>query len=146
MEDRFSNFDSAVHFDGIDDYIDIGQSVFNLSSELTIALWVKLDGANGSYQTFIRKGVTINPFSLRLSGTRIQGGIRTGSTTYVLGSGIINYGDWRHVALTYKSGSLTLYLDGLQDGVAPSTALQQPATMSRGSSISARGTINFSCR
>ena len=103
--------------------------VFGLTTELTISLWVNLDGPNGSYQTFIRKGASINPFSLRLSGTQLQGGVRTGSTTYVLGSGSIAYENWRHVALTYKDGALTVYLNGVQDGaIAASGALNVSST------------------
>ena len=108
-------------FDGIDDYIDIGQGVFGLAGEMTVSLWVKLDGPNGSYQTFIQKGPYVHPFSVRLSGTKTQGVARTGSTNYLPGSGILNYGQWHHVALTYKSGTMTIYLNGVQDAVRAAT-------------------------
>jgi len=56
-EDRFGNANSAYHFDGIDDYINItSDAVLNPSDQLTLAFWIRIDGFTNTWSPVIHKG------------------------------------------------------------------------------------------
>jgi hypothetical protein len=105
-------------FDGSDDVVDLGNSHFHLSSELSILLWVYVngDGPNTVQGLFVRSP-TIRPFRVELSGHSLVTGIRTvdGGTDLLSANTSLNWGQWYHVALTYSSGSRIIYIDGQAD-------------------------------
>lgn len=106
--------DGALSFDGADDHVDLGISDFSLVSELSISLWVYVKG-NGPdfYQTLIKRGAYVYPFSIRLAGRRIQSIIRTGAgANYLISDLSLQFGRWYHIAVTYRDGERILYFNG----------------------------------
>lgn len=110
----------ALRFDGTDDYIEVrDESSFDISSQITIAAWIKVAAFNRSFQAILTKGD---------SAWRIQ---RYSSTNYIefactglthdhlygslVGSANVNDGQWRHVAGVYDGTKIYLYVDGNLD-------------------------------
>jgi hypothetical protein len=85
------------------------QSAWDPASELTIALWFKLDDLNG-LPVLVSKGPWQQPaYYLQV----FHGVMRF----YLAGAGMLDAGapgagTWRHVVVTYGSGTMRLYLDG----------------------------------
>ncbi len=111
----------ALFFDGIKDYVTVGRDMFNISSKLSVSLWVKLEKINNSYQTLIQRGRYVYPFMVQLSGgNRIRTAVRTlqgesSQTHYLLSVTELAENRWYHVAMTYQNGEYILYVDGKQE-------------------------------
>ena len=118
----------GVVFDGVDDYLTLGARLTSGSiTALTVAAWVKTTSANNfciasEYDSSLNKrawflghnnGVgalaTINKLTVWISGN--------GTTRPLAYSGgtTINDGAWHHVAFTFSSGTLLLYVDGVAE-------------------------------
>jgi len=146
---------SALQFDGVDDYVDIGPwpgiSSEVMSKPVTFEAWVKSANTT-SDMTLIGPVNTVDNMFLRITlnrdGRRAQqpGGIKllqrspsgpffVGGTASKLNTGITN-GEWRHLALVFNppAGNLAIYVDGVsqelvyQDAAKPvnMTAFQYP--------------------
>ncbi len=110
----------AYSYDGVDDYIDLGTSSFNILSnnEFTIAVWINPTSQEGeAIDSIISRGQYVYPFSIQLDNqNKLKGGARTsGASPYVFSSSPIVYGNWIHVALSFTNGNLSLYVNGIPD-------------------------------
>src|SRR3989344_2838171 len=113
----------AYSYDGVDDYIDLGTSSFNVLSnnEFTIAVWINPTSqelqVGEAFDSIISRGQYIYPFSIQLDNqNKLKGGARTsGASPYVFSSSPIVYGNWIHVALSYINGNFSLYVNGIPD-------------------------------
>ncbi len=105
----------ALEFDGIDDYVDVGTDCFDLTSELTVSLWINM-ADNDTEQVLISRGVA-RPFKLRLaSNNEVVATIRTDNSTHLESeTSLDTINQWYHVALTYGGGSMIIYIDGAPD-------------------------------
>jgi hypothetical protein len=120
---RDGRINSALSFDGTDDYVDLGD-VGDKSANMTISAWVYADafpnylhtivgkeGSTGAVQTFVLR-VDDTPsghveFSIWQSND-VE--INMGSNSY------INTGQWHHVTATYNSSGIQkIYIDGTLD-------------------------------
>jgi hypothetical protein len=118
----------ALLFDGTDDVVYNGTSDFDLNSEVSILLWVYVQGDGAEYyQTLIRRGLYAYPFLVRLMGHRVETILRTGASgqaSYLTSNTLLEWNRWYHVALTYRNGERVLYIDGVpDDSNAPTGAL-----------------------
>ena len=110
---------NALDFDGVDDYVNIGNNL-NLTSAISIEAWVKTDGL-GSRQTILDKGYSSSGepyyqyhvevrsggevyFALSLNGTR-----KTTQTSTTLTAG-----QWHHIACVYNGSTIKIYIDGIE--------------------------------
>ena len=121
----------ALEFDGSDDYVDVGSdTALNLTSDLTIAAWVKpTDNGASDYGIVARGGGNWTyVFALNDSSGSWRPGLYTdGPWNY--GSSVYGYDQWRHVVVTITSGgSLTFYVDGVADGTATETGVSNPSS------------------
>tara|TARA_R100001163_G_scaffold39930_1_gene30293 strand:+ start:202 stop:2097 length:1896 start_codon:yes stop_codon:yes gene_type:complete len=126
---RFSNY--SLKFDGVDDYIDCGDSdTFSFGdgstdSPFTFSAWVKLDSL-ASNRTIVSKdsgGATTREYSLFVLTTgkirifiKSQGGFNQQS---IDSTTTLSTGQWYHIAATYNgvggndaADGLTLYING----------------------------------
>ncbi len=126
----------VLSFDGVDDQINCGDAaVFNITAALTLMSWIYMDGdgtdddeniiskmagpGNGAYWFFVRQSTAKLGFSYY-------------DTTYRdhWSTANISTGTWVHVAATYDSTNVLLYINGALDstqaklgtGVVTSTA------------------------
>ena len=113
--------DKALKFDGDGDYVDLGNdSSFNMTSQITVAAWIKVDTFDCEWQAVITKG----DGSWRLQRNGTQGSIEFACTgAFVPGAQVgslfgtvgINDGKWHHIAGTYDGSRICLYVDGRLD-------------------------------
>lgn len=118
-----SQSDNCLEFDGVNDYVFIGD-VNNLGiSDFTIESWIYLNSTAGNGNKIINKGLSSagNPsnagYSLRASKTgfdeiEFQIGHSDGSSKRVIYNGITT-NRWYHVAGVRSEEKLYLYLDGV---------------------------------
>ena len=117
---------NALDFDGVDDYVNIGNNL-NLTSAISIEAWVKTDGL-GSRQTILDKGYSSSGepyyqyhvevrsggevyFALSLNGTR-----KTTQTSTTLTAG-----QWHHIACVYNGSTIKIYIDGIEESSTNAT-------------------------
>ena len=56
------------------------------------------------------------PFYLDIRSSReVMAGVRTSSTSYLPGNTILDYGEWYHVAYTFRNGTRVIYINGVED-------------------------------
>lgn len=115
---KVSNY--SFVFDGINDYIDIGNPTeLQLTGDFTFSAWIKTS-ASGSTQVFIGKDQSATERSylfLVTSTGNLQLVIwRGGSAKVVTSTGTLNDGNWHNAIAINDGTNLKLYIDGVADG------------------------------
>jgi tetratricopeptide (TPR) repeat protein len=111
----------VLRLDGDHDWVDCGKgSIFDFTSEITIACWIKVDSFDETWQTIISKGDS----TWRLSRDRDSNqlhfactGVAVPDDIYgsVRGKTNVNDGKWHYVAGVYDGTRSCLYIDGVLD-------------------------------
>lgn len=119
--------DASILLDGGDDWINCGTDSLDITSALTIEVWLKAssDQSNSyarildKYDFFAQTG-----FNMVVEAPTSGGGIMLdfwatdGSKNSVLGNTIVDDDRWHHVALTFDGDTVKIYIDGNLDEVA----------------------------
>jgi hypothetical protein len=107
---------TAVQLDGVDDYINCGNSLqLALRSQLTVACWIKDEAFTRSWETILAKGDTSYRLSRARGASRIPyfAGNRTEpGPTDLNGRTVLVGSRWHHLAGVYDGTSMILYVDG----------------------------------
>ncbi len=114
----------AYDFDGVDDYVALGQTpdIFNASGSFSLAAWVACDSKTGGGNVVYdgASQVDVRLFSSDFFGNvgDVPGfTIKGSSDQFALGSSSIVGTGFRHLVGTYDaSNGMTFYLDGTQEG------------------------------
>lgn len=113
--DSFSNLGGALHFDGVDDYLEIPAAV-GATDEIGIAFWMKPDHAADMIPLDKHPNdATGAGWSVRLKSD--------GSLAFRVGSflnavvvstrgPVYEAGRWTHVACSYKGGTVRIFING----------------------------------
>lgn len=115
----------ALHFDGVNDYISTTyQGVLGTDSR-TVEFWVKTTDAVGTFVTWGGTGpgglfsIDINTDTM---GGGVGGALRVSTATgRIIGTEVINDGNWHHVAVSYLEdsnpalGDCVIYIDAAED-------------------------------
>ncbi|MET7392420.1 LamG-like jellyroll fold domain-containing protein [Dactylosporangium sp. NPDC005572] len=129
---------NGVALDGGSQYIDIGKPLLNTASDYTAAAWVRLDKADGAFQTVVSQdGPTNSDFYLQYSGAD-QRFAMSFAGVRALAPAKPAVGQWYHlvgVRDTVK-GELRLYVDGELAGTAGACLPQAGPT---GNTVIGRG-------
>jgi hypothetical protein len=112
--------DYALKFDG-DDYVDLGNdSSLNITAQITVAAWIKVDTFDREWQAIITKGD--NSWRLQRNGTNSSiefactgAFVPNALVGSLFGTVSVNDGKWHHVAGTYDGSRICLYVDGKLD-------------------------------
>ncbi|OUR94318.1 hypothetical protein A9Q87_01335 [Flavobacteriales bacterium 34_180_T64] len=115
---------NALDFDGVDDNITFRNN-YNFTGNFSIETWIKSETTNGTVQTIFSKRESnnqIDGYDLRLVNNVISFHWNNGQ--FISASPIqINSNQWHHIAVTFKSGTYKLYIDGIEvasgSGVIP---------------------------
>jgi hypothetical protein len=118
----------ALQLDGSNDYVDCGNSTdFNLTSQVTLAAWVKVNNIEGTgHECYITKGDTAYALKEPAGTGAIEFFIYDGSWHSANITGLTSSfdGAWHHLAGTFDGSNLRIYLDGvLQNTLAYSATI-----------------------
>ena len=108
--------DSAISFDGVDDYIEIANTSFNLSTSVSVEFWIKATvPVNGD-------GLVVgDAFVVKAWSGELNAGVTTDTgwqgSGWIAGGNSVNLYDntWHHVVLTWDGSTQRLYADGVLD-------------------------------
>ncbi|MBI5872042.1 LamG domain-containing protein, partial [archaeon] len=112
-------FGSCLSFDGSNDYVDVGNKAsLDLTTALTITAWVKLNTITPAVQTITDKNYesdTKTGYSLRIAdNTGLYLYMGNGTTIGTVSNGrVVTTGSWYHLAVTFSSGTATIYSNGV---------------------------------
>ena len=117
----------ALEFDGDGDYVEIADgSDFDITQQITVAAWTKVNAFDKSWQAIVTKGDN----SWRLQRDQETDGLEfacSGATVPhsrwgdVHGTVNVNDGQWRHTVGVYDGDKLYLYVDGALDASVAAT-------------------------
>ena len=113
-QDRFGNANSAYHFAGDDDYIDVGNSsLVGWTDDYSFSAWIRPETTEPKWPTIISKWSGISHFETFWFGLDPNGdglgGERTDTGNHWRTSAVV-IDQWQHVALTYDHSATTLAL------------------------------------
>lgn len=115
--------DKGVWFDGVDDYIDLGNHV-NLcpSPSMTLAAWVKAESVAGAHTVFGKgdSGETGAGYTLRIRDGQLEAVVydATGARHAASGGSIVP-DTWHYVVLTRDASTVRLYVDAVEAASFP---------------------------
>ncbi|MEI6881911.1 MAG: LamG-like jellyroll fold domain-containing protein, partial [Bacteroidota bacterium] len=137
---------TAIHFDGVNDYIQASHISALNATNLTIEAWVKADSTQADYATIIDKGsdtTSGNGWILQFNGS--NGNVRFWSPGGTLVSTTnIKDKQWHHLAASYDGTNYKLYVDGALENTVPSSngIVNNSSNLLIGNSL--MGNMNFS--
>jgi hypothetical protein len=101
-------------FDGANDYVEIADdSALDLPTELTVAAWINMRSVPAELHTIVSKDTN---YEFHVNGSRRVywwWNDSVGATRSITTGTSISLDQWHHVAITYQSGSQTIYIDGV---------------------------------
>ncbi|KAA3616983.1 MAG: T9SS C-terminal target domain-containing protein [Calditrichaeota bacterium] len=109
---------NVLKFDGIDDYVKVAHnSSINISTDWTLEVWIKPDTITSSYQAILSKNRAPRPSSLWIRNGFAEIWFSVGSVDGAKLQGRIPFHskEWTHLAATYNSSTLSLYVNGELD-------------------------------
>lgn len=110
-------YGKALSFNGTSSIVNVADAAsLRLTSAMTLEAWVKPTAAGGVWRTVVMKEITGELAYALYSNEDVDvpaAYVRVGSTSRrVGGSGIVPLNSWTHLAATYTSGALRLYVNG----------------------------------
>ena len=111
----------AFTFDGIDDFVQVANSpVLNPTAAITLDAWVFVTGGQGLHRDIISKDGESFERQFLISASEVDRyrahiGVSGGFINFD-GSTPVQLNTWTHVAMTYDSSTLKLYVNGVLDG------------------------------
>ncbi|MBU2969491.1 hypothetical protein KO527_09060 [Pseudoalteromonas sp. C2R02] len=109
-----SNFCRYGEFNGQDNgsYLELSSNNFDITSELTVTSWININQFPNELKTIVSKD---SNYEFHVTS---NGGINWWwSNGAITSSNHIKENTWHHIAITYKSGSQVIYIDGVSRGV-----------------------------
>jgi len=125
--DRKGKANSAMSFDGVDDYIDCGNdSSLDITDAITLEAWIYKNVGGQSFQRIVQKGNVNQAYGLLFeSTTTLKARLYLGADTDFTLQTNFDTGKWKHVVMTYDSH----YIKGYVDGVNVYTSADQNCTI-----------------
>jgi len=109
--------------------VDCGDnSTFNITDEITVAAWIKVNKLDADWQAIVTKGDTTWRLQRYQATSNIEftcTGLDVASDPsgwgILHGEKSVNDGQWHHIAGVYDGRFMTLYMDGKTDVSCPAT-------------------------
>ncbi|MBN2377568.1 MAG: LamG domain-containing protein [Sedimentisphaerales bacterium] len=109
----------AISLDGVGDYVEVeDEIIFDITGDLTLACWIKVDNFTKVDQKLLTKGNY--SYGLRRNGNKGSMCFYT-SVGVIPGNLSVNDGQWHHVAGVYDGSKMYLYIDGVEDARVDAT-------------------------
>lgn len=112
----------SIVFDGIDDYVNCGNSsILNVGNNITVNVWFYVN-SNSGYQPIL--GKVVSDFSLGWELANSSGGFRTtfrpSANIIDITAGVLIVGNWYMGTMTFDNAIVKLYLNSVQTGSSTS--------------------------
>jgi hypothetical protein len=112
-------YNGGLKFDGTNDYAEAGnESLFDITSQITVSAWIKVSAFNKSFQAIVTKGDSAwriqrysntNKIEFACSGLAVNQYGNIWSNTGIISN------QWHHVAGVYNGSAIRIYIDGVLD-------------------------------
>ena len=105
---------ASASFNGVDEYLQYSDGTFlnQAIAAFTYTFWIKPTSLTG-IQTLLDEGGKSNGLAIRLDGSSLKCMVSENNSPQVTETFFYQLdGAWHHVAVTYNSGDVILYLDG----------------------------------
>lgn len=120
--DRFGNANSAYHFDGYNDYLEIPDFVMNNLPKGSFSAWIKLDELNRQHGIIDEtKTYVANYFQVIIDYNnmlRVNIDVHYGEILRLYSNTIFDKDTWYHVVVTWDGNYWKIYLNGQLDAQA----------------------------
>ena len=117
--------DLAAEFDGTNDYVEIPHVAGYLLDDGTIQLWFRAADTSGHQALFSKDATSYGDgghVHIYLNGDDIRVRLQSTSAEYeVQQANVVDADEWFHVAFTFGSGGMALYLNGVKVDTDPYT-------------------------
>ena len=115
----------SVSFDGVDDYIDLGNSSTLNPANITVSMWIKPHVLT-SWDYLFTRGTAdyVEAYRFEVGATQLIAVFGDGTTNGYIerAHGMVN-DQWYHIAMTYDGATAALYVDGAQLGATASISI-----------------------
>jgi hypothetical protein len=136
---------SALTFDGVDDYVDVGASATPSNAAFSVCAWVKLNSTSGWQALVSQDGTSTSAYTLVKSGITNRFAL-IGETPDANGAGVTSTdgtttpvtGTWYHLCGTSDTTALRLYVNGAMEGAI----VFAPSWLASGHTILGAGKYN----
>ena len=116
------SFGGALQFDGVNDYVSIGQNLSNVG-DVTLSVWFKVNAFKGTYFSILGSDVNTGNYlmvrdvsgQLQCQGFGIFGNKQTLEPSTL--------GIWNHMGIIKSGANFTVYMNGTNYGSAASSTL-----------------------
>jgi hypothetical protein len=116
------SFGGALQFDGVNDYVSIGQNLSNVG-DVTLSVWFKVNAFKGTYFSILGSDISTGSYlmvrdvsgQLQCQGFGIFGNKQTLEPS--------NLGIWNHLGIIKSGANFTVYMNGTNYGSAASSTL-----------------------
>jgi hypothetical protein len=123
--DKEGKSNSAYYFNGSSSFISVAHSSsLNLTTEATFSAWVKFESKGTTHQKIVDKitdgtsdGYLMDVGSYNPSTLRFIGGTQSGIGYDYIYDGNVDFSIWKHVAITFNSQTVKLYINGVLENV-----------------------------
>lgn len=106
----------AASFDGSTGYVAVpSESDYDLTGAISIAVWIKVDAFDATWQAIICKGDSAWRLSRNANTNTLHFALTGVNPLSLNGNVDVNDGQWHHVVCTYDGSTKRLYVDGQLD-------------------------------
>ncbi|MFA7231403.1 MAG: LamG domain-containing protein, partial [Victivallaceae bacterium] len=106
---------NALDFNGSSDYVEAPYSADFNTSEFTVSAWAKVEGGADTYRGLLSSRGSCHGYNIYAgSNNKWQFWTGTGTGYHALTGGDVVNSTWTHIVATYKNGTKTLYVNGVE--------------------------------
>ncbi len=135
VPDRHGSENSALLFNGIDNYIDCGNLNFDIHDEITISAWIKTSSYKVAHIVFKYIHTEDKGFHFNVDSGHVHVGGRNnaGDTYFYTEPSVdtVNDCSWHHVVATIEGNTWSTWMDGIFQASMTSTSLSPELSCSQ---------------
>jgi hypothetical protein len=123
VTDRSGNSHNAIHFNGIQSYVEIPGAQFNFQSNMSVSFWIKPSMAQAQWTVIFDKSVYESSGSVNVAGYQfIQTTTQSNAFAFLVCTSFnhmegsdqqLTGNKWNHVVVTKMNNVLTFYVNGI---------------------------------